>query len=108
MLYKKTVKQLKKLASLQYNEICVYWSITVITEPILQQNGDRVMMFNATFNNISAISCRSVVLVEETGRPGENHWPVTSHGQTLSHNVVSGTPCPDRDSNSGDRHWLHR
>jgi hypothetical protein len=27
--------------------------------------------------------------VEETGVPGENHWPVASHWQTLSHNVVS-------------------
>ena len=34
-------------------------------------------MFNATFNNISVISWRSVLLVEETGGPGENHWPVT-------------------------------
>jgi hypothetical protein len=33
-----------------------------------------VMMFNATFNNISVIiSWRSVLLVEETGVPGENH-----------------------------------
>jgi len=24
--------------------------------------------------------------------PGENHWPVPSHWQTLSHNVVSSTP----------------
>jgi hypothetical protein len=31
------------------------------------------MVFNATFNNISAISWRSVLLVEETG---ENHRPV--------------------------------
>ena len=46
-------------------------------------------MFNATFNNISVISCRSVLLVEETGVSGENHWPVVSHWQTLSHNVVS-------------------
>jgi len=38
---------------------------------------------NPTFNNISAI------LVEETGVPGENHRPVVSHWQTLSHNVVS-------------------
>jgi len=28
------------------------------------------MMFNATFNNISAISWRPVLLVEETGVPG--------------------------------------
>jgi hypothetical protein len=33
---------------------------------------------NATFNNISAISLRSVLL-EETGRPGEKNRPVTSH-----------------------------
>jgi len=38
-----------------------------------------VMVFNATFNNISVISWRSVVLVEETGVPGENHRPVGSH-----------------------------
>jgi hypothetical protein len=38
--------------------------------------------------NISVISCRSVLLVEETGVPGENHRPVASHWQTLSHNVV--------------------
>jgi hypothetical protein len=30
------------------------------------------MVFNATFNNISAISWRSVLLVEETGLSGEN------------------------------------
>jgi len=37
------------------------------------------MVFNATFNNISVIWWRSVLLVEETGVPGENHWPVASH-----------------------------
>ena len=59
------------------------------------------MLFNATFNNISAISWRSVllILVEETG---ENHRPVASHWQTLSHNhVVSITPRHARGSNSG-------
>ena len=50
----------------------------------------RVVVFNATFNNISAISWRSVLLVEETG---ENHRPTASHWQTLSHNVLSSTPC---------------
>jgi hypothetical protein len=29
------------------------------------------MVFNATFNNISVISWQSVLLVEETGVPGE-------------------------------------
>ena len=47
------------------------------------------MVFNATFNNNSVISWRSVLLVKETGVPGENHWPGISHWQTLSHNVVS-------------------
>jgi hypothetical protein len=42
-------------------------------------------VFNAIFNNISVISWQSVLLVKETGVPGENHRPVTSHWQTLSH-----------------------
>ena len=54
------------------------------------------MMFNATFNNISVISLRSVLLVEETGVPGEKDRPVASHRQTLSHNAVSGTPRHER------------
>jgi hypothetical protein len=37
------------------------------------------MVFNVTFNNISVISWRSVLLVEETGVPGENHQPAASH-----------------------------
>jgi hypothetical protein len=32
-----------------------------------------LMVFNATFNNISVIWWRSVLLVEETAVPGENH-----------------------------------
>jgi hypothetical protein len=31
------------------------------------------MVFNTTFNNISVISWQSVLLVEETRLPGENH-----------------------------------
>ena len=48
-----------------------------------------VMVFNTTFNNISVKSWWSVLLVAKTE---ENHWPVANHWQTLSHNVVSGTP----------------
>ena len=33
------------------------------------------MVLNATFNNISVILWRSVLLLEETGVPGENHRP---------------------------------
>jgi hypothetical protein len=42
------------------------------------------MVFNATFNNISVISCRSDLLEEETRAPGENYWPAASDWQTLS------------------------
>jgi len=37
------------------------------------------MMLNATFNNISVISWQSVLLVEKTEVPGENHRPAASH-----------------------------
>jgi hypothetical protein len=33
------------------------------------------MVFNAIFNNISAMSWRSVLLVKETGVTEENHQP---------------------------------
>ena len=39
----------------------------------------RFIVFNTTFNNISVISWLSVLLVEETGVPRENHRPVTRH-----------------------------
>jgi hypothetical protein len=48
--------------------------------------GFRFMVFNATFNTISVVSWRSVLLMEESR---ENHRPVASHWQNLSHNVVS-------------------
>jgi len=38
------------------------------------------MVFNATFNNISVISWRSLLLVEETGGPGENHLILDLYG----------------------------
>jgi hypothetical protein len=38
----------------------------------------RVMVFNATFNNISVISWRSVLLMEVNGIHGD-HRPVVSH-----------------------------
>ena len=61
--------------------------------------GVRFMVFNATLNNISVISWRSILLVDETGILGENHRPAASHWQTLSHNAVSSTPRHERDSN---------
>ena len=52
------------------------------------------MVFNATINNISAILWWSVLLVDETGVPGENHRPATSQWRTWSHNVVFNTHRP--------------
>jgi hypothetical protein len=37
------------------------------------------IVFNATFNNISAISWRPVLVVEETGLPEENYRPWASN-----------------------------
>ena len=70
-----------------------------------------VMVFITTFNHISAISCRSDLLVEETGLSGENHRLTTSHWHTLSLNVASSTPHLSGIRNHnirGDNHWLHR
>jgi hypothetical protein len=67
-----------------------------------------VMVVNATFNNISVISWQSILLVEETGVPRENHRPVASdwlyhimlyqvhltwEGFELTTLVVIGTEC---------------
>jgi len=56
------------------------------------------MVLNATFNNISAISWRSVLLREETGVPWENHRPAASHWQNLSHSIEY--TLPEQGSNS--------
>ena len=37
------------------------------------------MVFNATFNNILATLWQSVLLVEETRVPGENHRSAAGH-----------------------------
>ena len=63
--------------------------------------GDRamaMMVLDATFDNISVLSWRSALLVEETGVLGENQRPATSHWQTLSHNVVSSGLSDELDS----------
>jgi len=49
------------------------------------------MILNATSNNISVISWRTVLLVEETGVPEENHLLAASHWETQK-------TCGDTDS----------
>jgi hypothetical protein len=39
----------------------------------------RIRVFNVTFNNITVISWLSVLMVEETGVPGEKHRHATCH-----------------------------
>jgi hypothetical protein len=47
-------------------------------ESNLGSGGPRIMVFNATFHNISVISWMSVLLVEEIEVPGENQYLVGS------------------------------
>ena len=64
------------------------------------------LVFNTTFNNISVKLWR-----RKPEDPEKNHWPVASHRQTLSHNVVSTTPRQGRiwtHNVSGDSQWLHK
>jgi len=48
-----------------------------------------VTEFNATFNNISVILWLSVLFVEETGVPWENHWILCSELQYSHRHVIS-------------------
>jgi len=56
-------------------------SIPSILRSCKKENGWLIglIVFNATFNNISAIWWQSALMVEETGGPGENQRPVASH-----------------------------
>ena len=62
-------------------QLCVLssWKLSPLNAVHVQLLGVMVMVFDATFNNISAILWPSVLLVEENGVPGENDRPVTSH-----------------------------
>ena len=64
----------------------------VYYENSLHEYNVRVVVFYATFNNISVRSWQSVLFVEETGGPGDNYRPVATDLQTLSHTVVSSAP----------------
>jgi len=71
------------------NKMTALHNYNIIRQHILVRVRVRVMIFNATFNNISAISWQSVLLVEEIKVLGENNRFVKSHSQILSNDVVS-------------------
>jgi hypothetical protein len=59
------------------------------------------LVFSATFSNISAISWRPVLVVEEAGVPGENHRPWASNNEVkrVTQSVASDkTPGKFRSS----------
>ena len=58
------------------------------------------MVFKATFNNISAISWRSDLLVEVTGEPEKTIDLPQVTDKFYYINVVSSTPRHERGSNS--------
>ena len=72
--------------------------------------GVRVMVFNATFNNIFYIVHVGVSFIGGENRSTWSKQPTCSHRHALSHNVVSSIHrlCGIRIHNlSGDRHGLH-
>jgi hypothetical protein len=75
---------LKLIANVTYGYTAANFSgrmpcVEVSIDSVFILQGGRFMVFNATFNNISAISWLSVISVMDTGVPGENHRPALSH-----------------------------
>jgi len=60
------------------NLFILIWIRTLFQGSQIYLDHLRGMVFNATFNIISVISWRPVLLVEESGLLGENHQPVAS------------------------------
>jgi len=70
------------IAGLKGNSICtvgVAYNASIVGKipmnNVAKQTFDLILVFNATFSNISATSWRPVLVVEEVGVPGENHRP---------------------------------
>ena len=73
----------------KYLNVClVIWRVLSLSVNISSLVWFGLMPLSTIFQ----LSWWSVLLVEETGVPGESHWPVASNWQTLSHNVISSAP----------------
>ena len=63
-----------------------------------------LMVFNATFNNISVISWRSFLLVEETGGPEENHLSQVT--DKLYHKMLYTSPWSRFELTTSMYYWI--
>jgi hypothetical protein len=63
----------------QYIVVLIFCSVIVSEGKKKSLFWDRVMVFNATFKNVSVISWGSVLKMEEIGVPGEIQRPAASH-----------------------------
>jgi hypothetical protein len=68
------------------------------------------MVLNASFNNISIMSWRSVLLVEEYGVPRENHQPAAQVTDKFCHIMLHRVRLREIRTHhvNGDKHWLQR
>ena len=74
-MYLKNPFYYKKNNNIIFHDICRVENVMNVFNKYM------VMVFNSTFNNISVISWRPVLLVEETDVPGDNHRLAASHWQ---------------------------
>ena len=81
-LYSNTLSSKISNSCLTYTEVVKIrkcFHCNKLSSPASNPNKEGVMVFNLTFNNISAVTWWSVLLVDETRVPTENHQPVASH-----------------------------